>query len=132
MHWVSNNSIWPIVPFQVQPLWAKVDLAVMAMKRYSAFPKAPLLLEPHHQIVWCHIQDTRCWEGFTPLQRCSRCILQFQPTAWVWFYDISTLVGYSMPNLLYTYVSNIWFGLVGFYGISTIVDYLTPNPVFIY
>ena len=25
------------------------------MKGYSAFPKAPALLEPHHQIVYCHI-----------------------------------------------------------------------------
>ena len=24
------------------------------MKGYSAFPKAPALLEPHHQIVYCH------------------------------------------------------------------------------
>ena len=24
-----------------------------------AFPKAPALLEPHHQIDLCHIQDTR-------------------------------------------------------------------------
>ncbi len=38
----------------------------------TAFPKAPALLEPHHQIVWCHIQDT--------LQRCSQCILQLQLT----------------------------------------------------
>ena len=28
----------------------------MAMKGYSAFPKAPALLEPHHQIVYCHIR----------------------------------------------------------------------------
>ena len=46
------------------------------MKGYSAFPKAPVLLEPHHQIAYCHIQDT-CWErGLTSLQRCSLCILQ--------------------------------------------------------
>ena len=31
----------------------------MAMKEYSTFPKAPALLEPHHQIVKCHIQKTR-------------------------------------------------------------------------
>ena len=31
----------------------------MAMKGYSAFPKAPTLLESHHLIVSCHIQDTR-------------------------------------------------------------------------
>ena len=44
------------------PLRARVDLEAMARKGYSAFPKAPALLEPHHQIVKCHIQDTR-FEG---------------------------------------------------------------------
>ena len=33
-------------------LRAQVDLGVMAMKRYSAFPKAPALLEPHQLIVY--------------------------------------------------------------------------------
>ena len=51
-----------IGPYQVLPLWARVDLGAMVMKGYSAFPKAPALLEPHHQIVKCHIQDTR-WRG---------------------------------------------------------------------
>ena len=51
----------------------------MVMNEYSTFPKAPALLEPHHQIVSCHNQDTH-WEGLTPLQRCSWCILQPQPT----------------------------------------------------
>ena len=32
------------------PLRARVDLGAMAMKGYSTFPKAPTLLEPHHQI----------------------------------------------------------------------------------
>ena len=36
-------------------LLVRVDLGTMAMKGYSAFPKAPALLEPHHQIVLCHI-----------------------------------------------------------------------------
>ena len=31
------------------------------MKGYFAFPKAPALVKIHHQIVLCHIQDTRCW-----------------------------------------------------------------------
>ena len=31
----------------------------MAMKECSAFPKAPASLEPHYQIVLCHIEDTR-------------------------------------------------------------------------
>ena len=40
-----------IGPYQVLPLQARVDLGSLAMKEYSAFPKAPALLEPHHQIV---------------------------------------------------------------------------------
>ena len=58
----------------------------MVMKGYSAFPKAPALLEPPHQIVWCHILDTRLveMEVLTPLQRSSRCILFYtQPTGQV-------------------------------------------------
>ena len=52
-------------------LRAKVDLAVMAMKEYSAFPKAPELLETHHQIVG---------KGLTPQQRCILFILLPQLT----------------------------------------------------
>ena len=48
----------------------------MAMKGYSTFPKAPALLEPHHQIASCHVKDTRCSGELTLLQRCSLCILQ--------------------------------------------------------
>ena len=36
----------------------------MAMKGYTAFPKAPALLEPQLQIVWCRIQDTRWGESY--------------------------------------------------------------------
>ena len=50
----------------------------------------------------------------------------------VGFYVISTIVGYLMPNPLYTSVLDIcdlvWFDL--FYGISTIVGYLMPNPLY--
>ena len=56
-------------------LRAKMDLGATAIKGYSAFPKALALQESHHQIVECHIQDTR-WGSFTSLQRCSWCILQ--------------------------------------------------------
>ena len=62
------------------PLQARVDLGVMAMKGCSTFLKATESLEPHHQIAYCHILDTRWGGGLTPLQRCSRCILQPQPT----------------------------------------------------
>ena len=33
------------------PLRARADLGSLSMKGYSTFPKAPVLLEPHHQIV---------------------------------------------------------------------------------
>ena len=60
------------------PFRARVDLGIMAMKGCSAFFKAPASLEPHHQIVLCYIQDTRC--VLITLLRCSMCILQPQPT----------------------------------------------------
>ena len=47
------------------PHLARVDLGAMAIKGYSAFPKAPASLEFHHQTVQCHIQDTR-WERSYP------------------------------------------------------------------
>ena len=37
--------------YQVLPLQARVNLGAMAIKGYSAFPKAPALLESHHQVV---------------------------------------------------------------------------------
>ena len=59
---------------KVLPHQARVDLGVMAMKGYSTIFKSPASLEPHHQIVLCHIQDTRL--GVTLLQICSWYILQ--------------------------------------------------------
>ena len=40
----------------------------MVMKGCSAFPKTPVSVEPRHQIVSCHIEDTR-WVGFLPFFR---------------------------------------------------------------
>ena len=40
------------------PLQVSVDLGVVAIKEYSAFPKAHALLKPHHQIALCHITRT--------------------------------------------------------------------------
>ena len=51
--------------------------------------------------------------------------------ALVWFYGISTIVDYSMPTPLYTYILNIY-DLIGFYGISTIVGYSMPTPLYTY
>ena len=33
----------------------------MAMKRHSTFPKTPGL-KPHHQMLWCYIQETQRWD----------------------------------------------------------------------
>ena len=38
----------------------------------------------------------------------------------------------SYRSTLYIYIKYIWFGLVWFYGISTIVGYLKPNPLYTY
>ena len=46
-----------------------MDLGAMAMKGYSAFPKAPALLKLDYQIVLCHIQGIRwcvCVGGVLP------------------------------------------------------------------
>ena len=72
----------------------RVSLKVMAIKGYSPFPKAPALLEPHHQIVKCHIYDTLL-ESPTLLQRCSRYILQPQPTGTP---RDETLTGTTIPG----------------------------------
>ena len=81
---ISNNSVkhkYSLVLFNplVLPLPARVNLGAMAMKEYSAFSKASVVLASLHQIVKCHIQDTR-WGCLNPLQRSSLCSLQPQPT----------------------------------------------------
>ena len=45
--WMSNSSIWHIG--RTQSIWFYPG--AIAMKAYSIFPKAPALLEPHHQTV---------------------------------------------------------------------------------
>ena len=67
--------------YQVLPRRSRVDLEAMAMKECSAFPKAPALLELHHPIqLFTFISRTLTGGGLTPMQRCSQCILQPQPT----------------------------------------------------
>ena len=53
--WASVDSLVQfqprIRPNPMLPQRAIVDLGARSMKGYSAFPKAPALLEPQHQIV---------------------------------------------------------------------------------
>ena len=46
------------------PLKARVDLGAMTMKGYYIFPKT-LGLEPHHQIVYCHIKTLLEWGSYS-------------------------------------------------------------------
>ena len=83
--------------YQVLPIRATVDRRAMAMKGYSAFPKASALPEPHHQIVKCHNRTYSTssaywavWFSFisrtpfkgclTPPRKSSWCILQLKLT----------------------------------------------------
>ena len=65
----------------------------MAIKGYFAFRKVPALLEPHHQIVLCHILDIRCG-SVTHLQRCTWCIRQLHilEAPWNWFGQVQCLI----------------------------------------
>ena len=47
-------------------IWARVDLGAMAIKLYSAFPKAPAVLESNHEIVKCHIHNTHLGNEVLP------------------------------------------------------------------
>ena len=51
--------------------------------------------------------------------------------SWVLWY-INHCMLFNAISSLYIYIKYIWFGLVGFYGISTIVGYLMPNPLYTY
>ena len=39
---------------------------------------------------------------------------------------------FNAKSSVYIYIKYIYFSLVGFYGISTIVGYLMPNPLYTY
>ena len=52
----------------------KVDLGIMAIKRYSTFPS------PHHQMEFNAISRKHAGGGLNPMQRCSHCLLQPHPT----------------------------------------------------
>ena len=53
------------------------------MKDYSAFPKTPVLQEPHYQIVECHKQDTRWGESNSPAEK--QLVYSTAPADWAKF-----------------------------------------------
>ena len=48
----------------------------------------------------------------------------------LWHINYSWLFNAKLSS--YVYIRYIWFGMVVFYGISTIVGYLMPNPLYTY
>ena len=59
-------------------------------------------------------------------------ILNIYDLVWLDLWHISHCRLFNTKFCLYIYIEYIWFGLVGFYGISTIVGYLMPNSVYTY
>ena len=57
-------------------------------------------------------------------------ILNIYDLVWLGFMVYQPLWLFYAKSSLYIYIKYIWFGLVGFYGISTIVGYLMPNPLY--
>ena len=97
-----------IGPNQVLPFLARMDLGAIVMKRYYTFLKGSPLLEPHYQI-FCVKSRTLVGRSFTPLQRCSRCILQPQATGLniilvlFWLRSIDTLLVFTGVVLPHTH-----------------------------
>ena len=51
---------------------------------------------------------------------------------WLVFWHINHCRLFNAKSSLYIHIKYIWFGLVWFYGISNIVGYLMPNPLYTY
>ena len=48
----------------------------------------------------------------------------------LWYINYYRL--FKAKSYLYIYIKYIWFGLAWFYGISTIIGYFMPNPIYTY
>ena len=88
-----------IGPYPVLPFGVKADLG--AMKGCSTFPKAPTSLEPHHQIVQCHIQDSHCvCEGRGQLSAEMQSVYSTDPAEWIIFANGVIYFWNKLPNLI--------------------------------
>ena len=59
-------------------------------------------------------------------------ILNIYDLVWLGLWHINHCRLFDAKSSLYIYIKYIWFGLVWFYGLSTIVGYLMPNPLYIH
>ena len=87
-----------IGPYQVLPRRNRVDLGAMTIKGYSAFPKTPALLEPHHQIAYCHT----LFGGVLPLCRGAVCVF-YSPSRLSNFCELN----YNDQKIWQTFACNI-------------------------
>ena len=78
-------------------------------------------------LVWFYGISTQLFNTKSSLYLYIKCIW----FGLVDFYGISTRL-FNAKSSLYIYIKYIGFGLVGFYGILTIVGYLMPNPLYTY
>ena len=85
-----------IETYQMLLLRVRADLGVMAMKRYSIFLKAPTLHELNHQIVQCHIPNTRSVGGVPYPSALTQSVYSIAPADWaIWCYCANILPGPS-------------------------------------
>ena len=88
---ISLHTVCSIWPYQVQPLRVRVDLEVMAMNGYAAFPKSPRLEPCHH---WFNV-ISRILVGVSYLSAEMQSVYSTVPTD---FLNIWTQVTVSISN----------------------------------
>ena len=87
------SSIWPIdrtLSGATTP--GQSGLGVMSVKRYSAFPKAPALLEPHHQIVNVIFRTLNGWRSYPSVEMQS--VYSTAPAWAMYIYRICLFIHY--------------------------------------
>ena len=80
-----------------------------------------------NKVDMCHLLKGKIVFQKTEIQKCyTQLLVNFFMDWLVVFYDISTFVGYLMPNPVYTYILNIYELIL--LGFMAFVGYLLANP----
>ena len=120
---IRNEAIrYPLTPMYVglsRSLILQINIWSRAVATQITSPLNRLNLLLRRQILEPTLHDIlTVWFGWVGL-------------GWV-LWHINHCRLFNAKSSLYIYIKYIWFGLVGFYGISTIVGYLMPNPLYTY
>ena len=92
---ILNIKTFLFDPIKGLPLWVRVNLEVMAMKglyRFSQNFSTTRALQSDFSVITMTLIDAG--RGLTSLQRCSQCILQFQPTGQAQWRDLGKYIIY--------------------------------------